>query len=305
MLDISAEGVQNLQNLSMYIILCIVLIHIYLLKLLILGTYISASLACTRSVSGRSTCLYLAGYFRCILSAIYHPSGSLKIFCQSEDNLCWASSFRNRAEEISCQTCLYLGKCFSGFLQMDLYHNYTYSRLFTLGGGWGTGGQQFQYKLAVSEFLILFQLLARDQNTGTLRHNKGHVYESAIYIFYGNEIENFRTKGIHAFFVFLITWTSIHSVQCKSLAVAIYRPNFFRRSLWNGESNIFQIRCLNFSIALTTQIFQLFLFSWFGSTSRIFGSVNFWYFFSFSVTYIIHIYADLFWCIFYGSISRI
>lgn len=107
------------------------------------------------------------------------------------------------------------------------------------------------------------------------------------------------------FFVFLITWTSIHSVQCKSLAVAIYRPNFFRRSLWNGESNIFQIRCLNFSIALTTQIFQLFLFSWFGSTSRIFGSVNFWYFFSFSVTYIIHIYADLFWCIFYGSISRI
>lgn len=178
----------------MYIILCIVLIHIYLLKLLILGTYISASLACTRSVSGRSTCLYLAGYFRCILSAIYHPSGSLKFFCQSEDNLCWASSFRNRAEEISRQTCLYLGKYFSGFLQMDLYHNYTYSRLFTLGGGWGTGGQQFQYKLAVSEFLILFQLLARDQNTGTLRHNKGHVYESAIYIFLRQRNRKFQNK---------------------------------------------------------------------------------------------------------------
>ena len=133
MLDISAEGVQNLQSLSMYIILCIVLINIYLLKLFLIGTYNSASLA----YSGRSTCLYLAGYFRYILSAIYHPSGLLKVFRQSEENLRWISSFRNCPEEISYRTCLYLGNSFGKFLQLDLYHNYTYFRLSHLGGGWG------------------------------------------------------------------------------------------------------------------------------------------------------------------------
>ena len=198
MLDISAEGVQNLQSLSMYIILCIVLINIYLLKLFLIGTYNSASLA----YSGRSTCLYLAGYFRYILSAIYHPSGLLKVFRQSEENLRWISSFRNCTEEISCRTCLYLGNSFGKFLQLDLYHNYTYFRLSHLGGGWGKGGEQFQFELAVSEFVILFQLLARELNTGTLRYNKRHDYESTLYLFYGNEIEVFSTTDMHTFFCF-------------------------------------------------------------------------------------------------------
>ena len=42
----------------------------------------------------------------------------------------------------------------------------------------------------------------------------------------------------------LIYWKSIHSIQYLTLAVALYRPNFFRRSLWDGKlEKMFLLLC--------------------------------------------------------------
>ena len=57
--------------------------------------------------SGRGSCLYLADYFRYILSAIYCPTGLFSVLCQSEENFRSLSKFGHGTEEIYFGTCLH------------------------------------------------------------------------------------------------------------------------------------------------------------------------------------------------------
>ena len=200
------------------------------------------------SVSGRGSRLYLADYLRYILFEIYHPSGLLDVFCQSGENLRDVSKFGQSTEEIWIRTCLHLGNSFNRFLQLDKYHNYTFFRFCTLGGGWGKGGFQIQFKLATEFFSVLFQLLAREMHSNALRSTKYdglHIlraldYESTWNSFDGNEKERFVVLSVltfsedklgdfHICFVIvLVLRAAIHSVQLI-LAVASYRPIFLDR----------------------------------------------------------------------------
>jgi len=219
--------------------------------------------ACT---SGRSMCLHPADYCRYISSAIYYPSGLFSVFRQSEENFRSLSKFGLDTEEIYFGTCLYLGNSLNGFLQLDQYDNYTFFRFLTLGGGWGTGGNQFQFSRA-TEFSRLFQLLARGMHSNALRYNvyfqlfhiqRARVNESIWILFNGNEMDHiskiFSNRSFTNCNILLIYWKSIHSIQYFPLAVAIYRPNFFRRSLWDGKLvKMFLLLCrhmLNFFLQL-------------------------------------------------------
>ena len=154
--------------------------------------------ACT---SGRSTRLHPADYCRYISSAIYYPSGLFSVFRQSEENFRSLSKFGHGTEEIYFGTCLHLGHSLNRFLQLDQYDNYTFFRFLMLGGGWGTGGYQFQFTRA-TEFLRLFQLLARRIESSTLcckvyflmfYIHRAQAYESIWNLFNGNVMDHIST----------------------------------------------------------------------------------------------------------------
>jgi len=228
--------------------------------------------------SGRGSRLYLADYFRYILSAIYYPSGLFSVFRQSEENFRSLSKFGHGTEEIYFGTCLHLGNSLNRFLQLDLYDNYTFYRFLMLGGGWGTGGYQFQFSRA-TEFSRQFQLLARRIKSSTLRckvyfllfHiHRARVYESIWNLFNGNEMDHiskiFSKRSFTDCNFLLIYWKSIHSIQYLTLAVALYRPNFFRRSLWDGKLvKMFLLLCkciFNFFLQLIFKSSMTFLDSY-------------------------------------------
>ena len=61
----------------------------------------------------------------------------------------------------------------------------------------------------------------------------------------------------------LIHWKLIHSIQYLTLAVALYRPNFFRQSLWDGKLvKMFLLLCkciFNFFLQLIFKFSMTFL----------------------------------------------
>ena len=139
-----------------------------------------------------------------------------------------------------------------------------------LGGGWGTDGYQFQFTRA-TEFLRLFQLLARRIESSTLcckvyflmfYIHRAQVYESIWNLFSGNVMDHiskiFSKRSFTDCNFLLIVWKSIHSIQYLTLAVALYWPNFFRRSLLDGKLVIFFLllcKCIfNFFSSIDFQI---------------------------------------------------
>ena len=89
--------------------------------------------------SGRGSRLYLADYFRYILSAIYYPSGLFSVFRQSEENFRSLSKLGHGTDEIYFGTCLHLGHSLNRFLQLDQYANYTFFRFLNVGWRLGNG----------------------------------------------------------------------------------------------------------------------------------------------------------------------
>ena len=73
----------------------------------------------------------------------------------------------------------------------------------------------------------------------TLHINRAQVYESIWNLFNGKRMDHIskifpKRRLIDCNFL-LIGWKSIHLIQYFTLAAALYRPNFIRRTLWDGK----------------------------------------------------------------------
>ena len=87
---------------------------------------------------------------------------------------------------------------------------------------------------------------------------RARIYESILNLFNGNKMDHiskiFSKRSFADCNFLLIYWKSIHSIQYFTLAVALYRPYFFRRSLWDGKLvKMFLLLCkciFNFSLQL-------------------------------------------------------
>ena len=93
--------------------------------------------------------------------------------------------------------------------------------------------------------------------------HRAQVYESIWNLFNGNKMDHiskiFSKWSFTDCNFLLIHWKSIHSIQYSTLAVALYRPNFFRRSLWDGK-------LVKMFLLLCKCIFNFFLQLIFGSS---------------------------------------
>ena len=103
-------------------------------------------------------------------------------------------------------------------------------------------------------FLLLFHI------------HREWVCKSIWNLFNGDEMDHISKIFSKRYFVdcnfLLVYWKSIHLVQYFILAVALYRPNFFRRSLWVWKLvKLFLLLCkcnFNFFLQLIFKFHDLF-----------------------------------------------